>query len=182
MPLGPDPAHAGSPCAWLKSMARDVIEGTTWQVREIDGTPTTGRIPELTFGDDGRLSGSTGVNRLMGQYELGEGVIRFGNAGSTRVAGPTEAMEQESRLLAVITGEVRYVLMGDRLVLGPAPGGAVPAAVLMQEEEEPVTEPAEVAEPVAEAPGSGATVGVTIEAGADLGTGEVPPRSQPSGA
>lgn len=121
------------------------IEGTTWLVEEIGGTPTIGRKPELDFGDDGRLSGSTGVNRIIGQYEVERDVIRFGNAGSTRMAGLPEAMEQESRFLAVIRGDVPYSRMGDRLVLGPVPGGAVPAAVLTEQA------PVAVAEPVGEA-------------------------------
>ncbi|EWT03309.1 hypothetical protein N865_18995 [Intrasporangium oryzae NRRL B-24470] len=149
------------------------IEGTTWLVEEIGGTPTTGRKPELAFGDDGRLSGSTGVNRLIGQYEVEGDVIRFGNAGSTRMAGLPEAMEQESRFLAVITGDVTYSLMGDRLVLGPVPGGAVPAAVLMEQAAVPV------GEPVGE--GAGERVGEPVEGpapgpagGLASGEGEAP--------
>ncbi len=107
---------------------RGGLEDTAWLVEHLGGVATTGREPRLVFGDDGRLSGSTGVNRMLGQYEVEDGVIRFGALGSTRMAGPPEAMAQERVLLAVLAGEVPFARDGDRLVVVPgtdsAPAGA----------------------------------------------------------
>ena len=73
--------------------------GGAWTVQEIGGAATSEPRPELTFGPDGRLSGTTGVNRIMGQYEVKDGLLVVGDAVTTRMAGPPEAMAQEQRLL-----------------------------------------------------------------------------------
>ncbi len=56
-------------------MADNTISGTSWVVRQVGAEAPGQPLPELSFGDDGRLSGTTGVNRLMGSYEVGEGAV-----------------------------------------------------------------------------------------------------------
>lgn len=75
-------------------------------------------LPQVFFGDDGRLSGTTGVNRLMGSYDVGETVMTFGPSATTRMSGPPELMAQEQAVMAVLDGEVPYGLDGGRLTLG----------------------------------------------------------------
>lgn len=105
-------------------MSDNALAGTSWLVQEIGGVVTTPPKPEVSFGDDGRLSGTTGVNRVMGGYEVpDDGTLRFDNAATTRMAGPPEGMAQEQALLALITGDQPFGLSGDRLLIG-APGGA----------------------------------------------------------
>ena len=71
---------------------------TDWQATELDGRPLPGQVrPSLQFGADGRLSGSAGVNRIIGGYQLGDGVIDFGQLATTLMAGPPEAMAIERR-------------------------------------------------------------------------------------
>lgn len=79
------------------------LAGSSWSVVEIDGVATIETVqPNLVFAEDGRLSGSGGVNRLMGSYQFEDGAIEIAPVGSTRMAGPPEAMEQEDRLLKIL--------------------------------------------------------------------------------
>ena len=99
------------------------LVGPEWTVLEIGGTATAGPRPSLQFLDDGRLVGTTGVNRIMGQYESAwvEGTLRvsFGPAATTLMAGPPEAMEQEQRILGLVQGEHTLEMVADRLRLDP---------------------------------------------------------------
>lgn len=106
-------------------MAANEISGTTWVVQQIGADTTRAPLPQITFGDDGRLTGTGGVNRLMGSYEVGEGTISFGPGATTKMAGPPEAMAQEQALTAVLVGDLPYELTGDRLLLGREGEGVV---------------------------------------------------------
>jgi heat shock protein HslJ len=99
-------------------MADKAIAGTSWVVQELGGTVTSEPKPELAFGDDGRLTGTTGVNRVMGRYEVVEGLLTVADAATTRMAGAPEAMEQEQRLLALLDEPRAFVVTGDRLEVG----------------------------------------------------------------
>jgi heat shock protein HslJ len=99
-------------------MGGDAIHGTEWTVQELGGEVTSPPKPQLSFSADGRLSGTTGVNRLMGAFEVRDGLLVVGNAATTRMAGPPEAMEQEQRLLALLGTEQAFVITGDRLEIG----------------------------------------------------------------
>ncbi|WP_330475169.1 META domain-containing protein [Terrabacter sp. C0L_2] len=99
-------------------MADNEVAGTSWVVEELGGAATVPPKPQLSFGDDGRVSGSTGVNRLMGRYEVTDGLLRVADAATTRVAGPPDAMEQEQRLLALLDAPQAFVVSGDRLEVG----------------------------------------------------------------
>lgn len=99
------------------------LVGREWTVLEIAGTATVGPRPSLQFLDDGRLVGTTGVNRIMGQYESSwvDATLRvsFGPAATTLMAGPPEAMAQEQRVLGLLQGEHTVEVVGDRLRLDP---------------------------------------------------------------
>ncbi|GAA2472187.1 META domain-containing protein [Terrabacter carboxydivorans] len=106
-------------------MADNGVAGTSWVVEELGGEAVAPPQPQLSFGDDGRVSGSTGVNRLMGRYELADGTLVVLDVATTRMAGPPEAMEREQRLLAVLAEPRTLVIQGDRLELGDRETGAV---------------------------------------------------------
>jgi predicted 3-demethylubiquinone-9 3-methyltransferase (glyoxalase superfamily) len=93
------------------------LAGTSWVVQEIDGVATVAPRPELAFGEDGRLSGTTGVNRVMGRWELAEGRLTVADPATTRMAGPPDAMELETRLLALLGSPLALTQTGDRLEL-----------------------------------------------------------------
>ncbi|MEO5743208.1 MAG: META domain-containing protein [Terracoccus sp.] len=99
-------------------MTDNELAGTSWVAAQVGVEAARPPRPEVSFGDDGRLTGTTGVNRLMGTYQAGEGVVTFGPGATTRMAGPPELMAQEQAVNTVLTGEVPYALVGDRLTLG----------------------------------------------------------------
>jgi heat shock protein HslJ len=99
-------------------MTDDAIAGTSWVVQEVGGVVTTEPKPQLAFGADGRVTGTTGVNRLMGEFEVRDGLLVVGNAVTTRMAGAPEAMQQEQRLLQVLSAQQAFVITGERLELG----------------------------------------------------------------
>lgn len=48
--------------------------GREWVLESIGGEAVTVMRPaSLRFGDDGRVTGSTGVNRMFGGYDITEG-------------------------------------------------------------------------------------------------------------
>jgi putative lipoprotein len=97
------------------------LAGTTWQATELDGRPLPAEVrPTLELSADGRVAGSAGVNRIIGGYRLGDGVIDFGQLATTLMAGPPEAMAVERRVLDVLQGRCPYRLDGTRLELGAA--------------------------------------------------------------
>ena len=110
------------------------LVGTTWQLAELisgDGpdaaVSSTWTDAELVFGEDGRLSGSTGCNRLMGGFELDGEVLVLGPLATTRMACTDDgAAEQERQVLAVLdAGPLTVELEGDRLVLRAPDGSAL---------------------------------------------------------
>ncbi|MER7072417.1 META domain-containing protein [Terrabacter sp. NPDC000476] len=108
------------------------VAGTSWIVVELAGRATSEPRPQLTFGEGGRVGGSTGVNRLGGRYAVADGVLTVTDTVMTRMAGPPDAMDQEQRLLEVL-GEPRQLTAGEgELILGgpaadaPAPDESAP--------------------------------------------------------
>jgi putative lipoprotein len=107
---------------------------TYWKITGVDGQPVVvtdqAREPSLVLHvQDGRFSGSGGVNRLMGDYTLDGQSLSFGNAGSTMMAGPPEAMQQEQAIVTAL-GRVRgFSISGDQLTLVDDSGRPVLQAV-----------------------------------------------------
>jgi len=99
-------------------MADSAIHGTEWTVEELGGVVTEPPRPQLSFGEDGGLTGTTGVNRLMGQFEVRDGMLVVGDTATSRMAGPPEAMAQEQRLLELLGSEQAFVITGDILEVG----------------------------------------------------------------
>lgn len=70
-------------------MKREVsFTNTFWQLQHVGGKPvkvaTVRETPFIIFLDDGRVSGSTGCNRLRGTYGMVDGNFRFKEMASTR--------------------------------------------------------------------------------------------------
>jgi heat shock protein HslJ len=88
--------------------------GRTYSVVEIGGIGVlAGTHPVLTFGADGRVSGSATINRVFGPYELDGTALRVGPLASTLMAGLPAAMEQEHRLLAFLGSPLEVRLSGE---------------------------------------------------------------------
>lgn len=75
--------------------------------------------PHVTFDDQGRLSGASGVNRFSGAYESDDsGKLRLtGPVAVTRMAGPADRMLLEQTFIAALTGVDRFAIEGKTLRL-----------------------------------------------------------------
>lgn len=89
-----------------------------WVVESIGGVPTTDPKPEILLTDDGRVVGTTGVNRITGIYEAVNETVRISGAGMTRNAGAPDAMDQERRFLEALEGWNAFFVRDGRLELG----------------------------------------------------------------
>lgn len=109
------------------------LNETYWKITDVDGAPVVVadqmREPSIVLHTDGRFSGSGGVNRLMGAYTLDGSSLTFGNAASTMMAGPPEAMAQEQTIIAALARVRGFRVIGDRLTLLDESGGPALTAV-----------------------------------------------------
>ena len=122
-------AEEARPAPPAPPAAADGLLGQAWQLFEIDGgAPVAGSAPSLQFAD-GRLSGSSGCNRFMGDYTLdrGKGTIRTGQMASTMMACPEPLMQQEDRYLRLLGRVSRYRVEGEVLTLSADDGQAIRA-------------------------------------------------------
>jgi uncharacterized lipoprotein YbaY len=98
--------------------ARRVV-GPEWILESIGGEAvTTSQPPSLRFGDDGRVTGSTGVNRMFGGYDISDGYLSITTPGTTLMAGPPEAMATETRFLRALAGGGELTVDDDQMVIG----------------------------------------------------------------
>ncbi|MCC5808377.1 MAG: META domain-containing protein [Opitutales bacterium] len=104
------------------------LAGSNWRLVEAPGldVPESAISPELRFGDEpGHLSGSSGVNRVTGPYTMEGSQLTFGELATTRMGGPPEAMEFESRYLESLRSVDTWRMRGGYLEL--VRGGTVVA-------------------------------------------------------
>jgi heat shock protein HslJ len=107
----------------------------TWRTEALGGAaPEAGVASDVTFSEDGRLSGHGGVNRYGGSYVVRGDELELGPIFSTRMAGPGPAMAHEAAFLAVLQGTRPFALEADVLTIGSGrdelrlrrePGGVV---------------------------------------------------------
>jgi heat shock protein HslJ len=100
------------------------LTGPTWQVLGVNNghggvaSVVAGTQLDVTFGEDGIVSGSTGCNRYRGLYVTADPAISFGPLATTRRAcASDEAAAQEQAFLAALAASTRYELQGSRLTL-----------------------------------------------------------------
>ena len=105
----------------------EVLLGTPWIVREIDGAalPAESR-PTLSFRADGKLSGRAPCNAFTVNYRLRGDELALSGLSTTRMLCPPAVMEREQRFLALL-GELRRFerRAGDTLVLLTEDGRAL---------------------------------------------------------
>jgi heat shock protein HslJ len=94
------------------------LAGSRWVAIEVGGRPSlVGASPTAKFDLDGRVHGSTGVNRFSADYSIVGDELTLGPAVSTRMAGSPEAMAQEQAWFDTLTGLCRVRRDGERLVI-----------------------------------------------------------------
>jgi len=118
-----EPAEEPAPAA---AEAPD-LSGTSWNCYEfgVSGEP----VPVLTsapitaeFSADGKLTGSAGVNTYSTTYKTDGSSIDIGDQIiTTKMAGPDDAMRQETDFLTTLPTATTYNVRDGKLVLlGPA--------------------------------------------------------------
>ena len=73
--------------------------------------------------ESGRVSGTGGINRLMGDYELSDTHLSLGPLATTKMAGLPAAMESEQAFLALLARVAGWSIDQGQLVLGDDGGG-----------------------------------------------------------
>ncbi|HTG39072.1 META domain-containing protein [Sphingomonas sp.] len=95
----------------------DALTGQEWRINAVDGAaPPAPRPATLTFAE-GRLSGTTGCNRVMGSYSLSDDRLTLDGVATTRMACPGAAMEQEARITEILRGPLSVVRGKDGVML-----------------------------------------------------------------
>ena len=119
------PGCAACPKAGDCGSSADAIFGG-WTLVSVGGDPIDKTLgegmqpPDMRVSDDGSISGFAGVNRFSGRLDLGlaaTGGFSSGPFAVTRMAGPPEAMELESRVLTALQEADRFLATADRLTL-----------------------------------------------------------------
>lgn len=98
------------------------LTNTYWKLVELDGarvtmTPEQEREVRITLDDNGKVSGFTGCNRVMGSYTVAADVLRFTQLGGTRMMCPPPAMQLESAVLAHLNSVTGFRIEGEQLIL-----------------------------------------------------------------
>ncbi|MGX0878623.1 heat shock protein HslJ/uncharacterized membrane protein [Roseovarius sp. MBR-154] len=109
----------------------DLLTDGVWQVTALgDAELIEPERLSLNFLHPGRVAGSSGCNRLVGDFTLtGEG-MQFGAMGSTMMACPEPLMKQERRMLDALEQVTRFDIAEDgalQLIGGEADGVLVEA-------------------------------------------------------
>ncbi|MBI1376386.1 MAG: META domain-containing protein [Frankiales bacterium] len=108
------------------SHAAQTLVGRTFRIVEAGGVPALETpTAELTFDADGRVTGRATVNRVFGPCTMDAGTVRFGPLGTTLMAGPQEAMDQERRVLEALRGELSVSVDADDRVALSSGGDVV---------------------------------------------------------
>jgi len=97
------------------------LENTYWKLVEAGDRPAQTQPGEREAHIlllDGRASGGSGCNKLMGSYtQSAPGTLHFGPLASTRMACPPEMMAQETALISAFARATRYRIAGETLDL-----------------------------------------------------------------
>ena len=122
----PDGRHLGGCCRVPAQSAAATLENATWRLTELPGRklPGAGEREAVTVRlADGRITGFSGCNQLMGSYTLDGGTLVLGQLAGTMMACPEPARSTEDQFLRAFSGTMRVAVEGDHLVLMPESGG-----------------------------------------------------------
>lgn len=105
------------------------LENTYWKLVTV-GERKAAAIDEareahlVLHAEDGRLAGSTGCNRMMGEYERDGDRLRFGQVATTMMACPGEVMGLEREFLDALDAVASWQVEGETLTLVDGEGEA----------------------------------------------------------
>lgn len=102
--------------------ANESLENTYWKLVTV-GERQAVTIDEVReahlvlHAEDARLAGSTGCNRMMGEYERDGDRLIFGQLATTMMACPGEVMELEREFLDTLADVASWQVEGENLTL-----------------------------------------------------------------
>lgn len=118
--------ESGAALGTLAAQSQDLAD-TTWNITAYnDGVSAVVSVLEsaeanLTFADDGTISGTGGCNRVLGSYTAGDGTISFGTLASTQMfCGADGVMDQEAAVIAALESAATFSIEGDMLEMRTA--------------------------------------------------------------
>ncbi|MEW6554092.1 MAG: META domain-containing protein [Actinomycetota bacterium] len=125
-------------CGGAKGGSGGKLEGINWALQSITEQGQEKAVnPEFGMGalfENGRVSGSSGVNTYTAPYELSGADLTIGMAATTMMAGPEELMELEREYLAALQESSTFTASGGSLTIFDKDGNEILSYV---EEEAP---------------------------------------------
>ncbi|MEQ5801127.1 META domain-containing protein [Halomonas sp. H10-9-1] len=120
---------AGRDAISAGATVNEPLENTYWKVMTVDERKAVAiegaREAHLVLhAEDARLAGSTGCNRMMGEYERDGDRLRFGRVATTMMACPGEVMGLEREFLDALGDVASWRVEGETLTLVDAEGEA----------------------------------------------------------
>ena len=122
MPLAAAITLAAGCASTAPTSSKASLTNTYWKLTELDGarvsmTPEQEREVRITLDDNGKVTGFTGCNRVMGGYTVAADVLRFTQLAGTRMMCPPPAMQLESAVLANLNSVTGFRIDGEQLIL-----------------------------------------------------------------
>jgi heat shock protein HslJ len=110
------------PAAAAAPASSPALEGQTWTLQSLEGVAVTvsderGRPTLQLDGATTRASGLAGVNRFSGSYTREGTALKFGPLAMTKMAGPPERMDLETRYSRALTATTQWRIAGGALEL-----------------------------------------------------------------
>lgn len=95
----------------LPAMAQSSLAGTSWRFIEVAGTPV-GVATQISFGNDGNVSGNSGCNSFHGRYGGDGSGLTFSNMGWTRMLCPdAPTMSVETAIQSALAGTRSFTIV-----------------------------------------------------------------------
>ena len=122
MPLAAAITLAAGCASTAPTSSKASLTNTYWKLTELDGarvsmTPEQEREVRITLDDNGKVTGFTGCNRVMGGYTVAADVLRFTQLAGTRMMCPPPAMQLDSAVLANLNSVTGFRIEGEQLIL-----------------------------------------------------------------
>jgi heat shock protein HslJ len=123
-------ATTAPPTATATPEPQDALDGTAWEVYDIEGTaPLTGSLPiTVSFQVDsavGTVSGSGGCNTYSASYQASDDKLAIGEISTTQKSCEAEIMAQEQAFLAALGSAATFEIVGEQMTIWDDSGTAV---------------------------------------------------------
>lgn len=106
--------------------SESTLAGNEWLVVQVNGeTVGTAQVPQIRFGADGQVSGTSGCNRFSGSYTEADGQLTFGPLATTRMACPGPLDQQEKDFFQAMSKVVGFGVHDGNTVLLDAEGNGL---------------------------------------------------------